>query len=265
MLSEIFKNNPYLRLSLRDLSPGWTFLDREKDTSDIEWSCWKYYVRTSWPYQIFQFIVSEILRQFNMPKIKHWYIFSSIFFVTLTVGVKHLLIILIQPIIFFIIILCGGKRISTWVTSLILLISYNSLKYKYFFWQFLDDGSSQEEKVFLLLFAMAWIELRCISYCLDFIERQEKISRSGDKNDSKIQIFIDMFSYVLYLPLLYLGPIMLYEEYENSFRYKSENLWVRLKRFTVDIMLFVIYAFLLELTFHYIYFNAMHVDMKVCC
>lgn len=187
------------------------------------------------------------------------------FFISFYMGVVQLLMILVQPIIFFTLILCGGKQISTWITSFILLLCYNSLKYKYSFWQFLDDGSSQEEKVFLLLFALAWIELRCISYCLDFIERQDKVVESGEKvhKENVLQIFTNLFSYVLYLPVLYLGPIILYEDFENSFQHKSEKLWTRLKRFSVDIILFSIYSVLMEFAFHFIYFNAMQSNMKV--
>lgn len=182
-------------------------------------------------------------------------------------GFRQLLIVFSQPVIFSAIVFSGGKRISIWVTSILLLGGYNSLKYKYFFWRVLDTGNLQDEEVFVLLYAIAWVELRCISFSLDYIDKLEQRENIKDKENlehiSTWDDLISMFSYVLYLPVLFVGPIILYEEFEKSFHVNNENLLLRLKRFIWDMMIFLMYTFLLELAFHYIYFFALQSQLKV--
>lgn len=225
--------------------------------SDIEWSSWKYFLQTSWVYLIFQFIVSETLRNTFSSFLKCWYIISSIIFVTVFMGHKQMIIILTQPVIYAAILFCGGKKLSIWITSILLLFSYNSLKYKYYFWSILDHEDIQDEEVYLILFSVAWIELRCISFSLDFVERK-------DGKSLKLSDLINMFSYILYLPLLYTGPIILFEEFESSFITKRENLLTRLRNFIYDMFFFQLYSLILDFVFHFIYFFAMQSKMEVC-
>ncbi|CAH1639830.1 unnamed protein product [Spodoptera littoralis] len=71
-----------------------------------------------------------------------------------------------------------------------------------------------------------------------------------------------MFSYTLYLPLLFVGPLILYEEFEKSFLPRSEKLTMRLKCFILEMLRFQIYTILLELAFHFIYFFAMQSQIE---
>ncbi|XP_059050968.1 protein-cysteine N-palmitoyltransferase Rasp isoform X2 [Achroia grisella] len=228
--------------------------------TDVEWSSWKYFIQSSWHYLILQFVVSEILRRTELIALKYWYITSSVIFIVLHMGLKQLLVICAQPIIFVSIIFCGGKKISIWLTGIVLLVSYNSLKYKYFFWYFLDHKELEDEEVYLILFTIAWIELRCISFCIDYIDKKEKINNHNQP--TAVDTIVDMFSYILYLPLLYIGPMILYQDFEKSFCRPKEKLPLRLKNFISDMSLFLFYTFILDLAFHFIYFLAMQNDME---
>lgn len=242
--------------SFNDLQRGWHFTGRLRDVSDIEWSSWKYFFYTSWYFMLCQFLISEILYIICSSFLKYWFILSSTIFVIVYMGYKQMLIIFVQPLMYVLILLCGGRKLSIWISSILLLLSYNSLKYKYYFWNFLDHKDMQDEEVYLILFSVAWIELRCISYSLDFIERKE--------NNLTWPDVVNLFSYVLYLPLLYTGPVILYEEFEKSFTSKRKKIVPRLKRFAIDMAFFQLYTFLLDLAFHYIYFFAMQNNMQVC-
>lgn len=253
---DIVEKEEKVLFSLSDLQPGWSLLSRYKDGSDIEWSSWKYFLQTSWRYLIFQFVISEVIREAYISILKYWYILSSIIFVTIYMGYKQLLIIFAQPVIYALILIFGGKKLSIWITSVILLLSYNSLKYKYYFWSFLDHDDMYDEEVYLILFSVAWIELRCISYSLDYIDNK-------NARLLKFDDIVKMFSYILYLPLLYTGPIILYKEFEKSFTTNREKLKTRIKRFAIDIALFQLYTYVLDLSLHYIYFFAMQNNMEV--
>ncbi|XP_022118889.2 protein-cysteine N-palmitoyltransferase Rasp isoform X1 [Pieris rapae] len=242
--------------SLDDLQPGWKLFSRYKDVSDIEWSSWKYYIKISWFYIIIQFLVSELFRRYSPSFLKQWYILSSLTFVCTCLGWKQMIIILIQPVIYATVICLGGKKISIWLVSIFLLLSYNSLKYKNFFWTFLEHRELQDEEVYLILFCMAWVELRCISFSIDFIENKEK-------NRIKPEDCINFLSYVLYLPVLYMGPIILYEEFERSYKVQNTDIYLRLLRFLPDIFIFLIYSVFLDFSFHFIYFYAIQNDIEL--
>lgn len=262
----MFDNDPGLIYLFRDLKPGWKFIGRYKDFSDIEWMTWKYLFQTSFLYLIIQFIISESIRRTFPKLIKHWYITSSMLYIVLNTGIKSLLLVLIQPIIYYIIILLGGKRILIWILSIILLASFNSLKNKYYFWEFLDYRNIKDEEGYLLLFCLAWVELRCISFSLDYIENAERNVNNGEQKQThklKFDKIIDMMSYVLYLPLLYVGPVMLYENFEKSFTVPSKKLSTRVKTFLIDMILYQIYTFIIDLSLHFVYFYAMATDIEV--
>ncbi|XP_075973585.1 protein-cysteine N-palmitoyltransferase Rasp [Anticarsia gemmatalis] len=263
--TDILENSTNIHHTLRDLNPGWRILSRLKDDSDPEWNTLKYFLRTSWFYLLLQFCVSEIIRRTNISVLKYWYLISSVIFIVNYLGVRQLALIITQPIVFWVVIFAGGKSISVWLTSILFLTGYNSLKYKYYFWHFLDSEYITDEEVFLLLFAVAWVNLRCISFCIDYVESKEKLNSSQDENNVRLSVAehtVNMFSYVLYLPVLLVGPIILYEEYDKSFHVKNESLSLRLKRFMWDMILYAMYSVILEIAFHYIYFLAMQSNIE---
>ncbi|KAH9641788.1 hypothetical protein HF086_003914 [Spodoptera exigua] len=265
--TEILESNPDLHYELRDLIPGWGFLSRFKDEADVEWSTWKYHVQNSWLYMLFQFVISETIRRFNVHLLKYWYILSSIIFITSFMGFKQLVVIFAQPVIFSAIVFSGGGKISIWLTSIFLLALYNSMKYKYFFWYFLDTDHLKDEEVFVILYGIAWVELRCISFCLDYVDRKEKLANQAQEKEklkeaSVFEELINMFSYILYLPLLFVGPLILYEEFEKSFCVRNEKLTMRLKCFILEMLRFQIYTIILELAFHFVYFYAMQSQIE---
>lgn len=173
-------------------------------------------------------------------------------------GWKQLFFIFLQPVLYSGIIFCGGKKAIVWITSILLLASYNTLKFKYFFWYLLDHDDLQDEEVYLLMGCIAWIELRCISFCIDYIDNK------SSKNIPKSQSFLNMLSYVIYLPVLYLGPVILYEEFEKSFNCPLQPLVNRIKQFAFDIALFLFYFFAMELVLHFIHFHVLQERIEVC-
>lgn len=74
------------------------------------------------------------------------------------------------------------------------------------------DGAFQswlgfnDEQHFILTLTMCWIHLRSISHNMDNI----------DKQLSGINRFIQRLAYCLYLPTLFLGPLILYHEFVES-------------------------------------------------
>lgn len=254
---DIVKANREYIIHLKDLQPGWKILNRLKDVSDTEWISYKYYFHRSWSYLLIQFVVTELIRRYKSSLIKPWYIISSVIYVTFYMSLKQLVFIFLQPVLYSTIIFCGGKKATVWITSILLLGSYNTLKFKYFFWYILDSEDLQEEEVYLLMGCIAWIELRCISFCIDYIDNKDS------HNISKSQCLLNMLSYVIYLPVLYSGPVILYKDFEKSFTSPPQPLWDRIKIFVFNISLFLFYFFAMELALHFIHFHALQERIEV--
>lgn len=214
---------------------------------------------------MFQFLMSEMIRVINKSYLKYWYIISSVIFITSYMGVKQMIIITVQPVLYLTILFSGGGKGSVWLISGGLLASYNTFKYKHYFWYLFKD-TLYDEEVYLILVCIAWIELRCISFCIEYIERKEKLqtSKAVELNDPPVmETIINMLSYIFYLPLLYTGPVILYEDFERSFQVQSDNITTRLRRFIWDMALFLLYTLILDLAFHYVYFYAMQNEIEV--
>jgi protein-cysteine N-palmitoyltransferase HHAT len=113
---------------------------------------------------------------------------------------------------------------------------------------YLNYMDLSDDDFYLMLISVSWIQLRCISYCLEIIRSRAEIQ------------FIDLLSYCFYLPLLFLGPVILYDDFDKGFtrndNKKFSNLFVNLARY------FGWFLFL-EISLHFFYFNAMQYQAEV--
>ena len=98
--------------------------------------------------------------------------------------------------------------------------------------------------------------MRVQSYCLD------KLS-SADIGPSVLD-FVMMLGYCFYFPLLFLGPLVLYQEFESGVL-KSYAPWTlqRVKTFLLNILRYLWWILFLELFLHYIYIGALQKKVQV--
>lgn len=269
-ISELLEDFPEDKWSY--LEPGWEYLAKYRDVSDIQWRSWKFLFQILWCYLIFQFFISEMIRVIHKSHLylKYWYIVSSVIFVVSFMGVKHMIIITVHPFIFLLIIFFGGGKRSIWLISSVLIGVFNlyTRTYKNNVWDFFKY--SREEEANLILVCVAWTELRCVSFCVDYIDRKEKLKATKDAKDdvdvnniSTWETIINMLSYIFYLPLLYTGSIILHDVFERSFKVQKYDVTTRLRRFFWDTSLFLLYSFILDLAHHYIYFRGMQYEIEV--
>lgn len=180
---------------------------------------------------------------------------------------KHLIFITAEPLFYALIIFSGGGRVCLWMLNVFLLITYNTFKYKEWVWTFFDDGTLElDEEVYMLIFAIGWVQLRCISFCFDYVNKKEKnaVETSIKLQQPFYDDLIKLFSYVLYLPVIHTGPLILYSEFEKSLKTRNE-LKPRIRSFILNFALLWIYRLLLDLAMHYIYFLAMQEQIEVWC
>jgi D-alanyl-lipoteichoic acid acyltransferase DltB (MBOAT superfamily) len=108
----------------------------------------------------------------------------------------------------------------------------------------------------MLIISSAWIYMRGQSYCLD------KLS-SVDTGPSVTDLVM-MLGYCFYFPMLFVGPVVLYQEFEAGVL-KPYAPWTlqRIKTFVLNILRYVWWMLFLELFLHYIYIGALQKELQV--
>lgn len=141
-----------------------------------------------------------------MQILSSWYIVSSIIFLWHYVGFMGVLLALIQPCVDRLLISFGSK-ILAWIVHLaIISIIYYEKTYGFVFENWLGI---EEEKYYMLTIALCWIQLRSISSCLDCITHDEEPKTLA----GFVRSFLKTTAYCLYLPTLFLGPVILYKDF----------------------------------------------------
>ena len=123
-------------------------------------------------------------------------------------------------------------------------------------WFFQNFLSISYEYQYMLMISSAWIYMRVQSYCLD------KLS-SADTGPS-VSDFVMMLGYCFYFPLLFLGPLVLYQEFEVAVL-KPYAPWTvqRVKIFLLNILRYLWWMLFLELFLHYVYIGALQKEVQV--
>lgn len=102
---------------------------------------------------------------------------------------------------------------------------------------------------YLLILAVHWIILRCTSYYIDLI-------------DSKKQhVFLQTLAYCLYLPLLFFGPFVSFDDFKRN--YSSHNSPNATTELLKNIVRFGFWFLFLEFVLHFVYVNAVGFQPQV--
>lgn len=130
------------------------------------------------------------------------------------------LLALIQPCVDRLLIAFRSKIFAWLIHLVILTLIYYEKTYGFIFENLLGI---EEEKYYMLTIALCWIQLRSISCCLDCINVDEKEGEEDGvvvaKNLSGFtKCFLKTTAYCLYLPTLFLGPVILYKDFLEGVR-----------------------------------------------
>lgn len=135
------------------------------------------------------------------------------------------------------------KKSLTWFTGLLCLGLINYLKS-------FEDGNNTFYSFYKVLMAICWINLRCISYCLE--------------HGNKERCFIDLLSYCFYLPTLLLGPFILCVDFKKTQEKIHLKLAKRTQRLCIDLFRYIFWLLFIEFSLHYVYINALSFQVEVC-
>ncbi|XP_071579106.1 protein-cysteine N-palmitoyltransferase HHAT isoform X4 [Temnothorax nylanderi] len=258
-----------------DFDSGWIWVGKKRDISDQEWLVWLTLVNRLIPYIFIHHFISQIIKvNSNNMILCYWYILSSIIFLYHYLGTLSMLCAVLQPSFLHILTHICSKN-TAWIIHILYLFVIHILK--------IPNGTFQswlgitDEKHYILTLLMCWIHLRSISHNMDSIDDQ--FSNSNN--------FIQKLAYCLYLPTLFLGPLILYHEFVESvcmsnyiiYHKESRNSIIdfifqinhpheywnyqRLLTFILNLVRYMFWLYVTELLLHFIYINAIQYHSQV--
>lgn len=228
-----------------DFDVGWSWIGNKRDVSDQEWRVWLALVNKLIPCIFIHHLVSQIIKVFHDNVILCcWYILSSTAFLYYYIGLLGALCAVLQPSLLYIITYTCSKTIA-WLIHVSFLFVIHVLK--------IPDGTFQnwlgfdDEQHYILTLTMCWIHLRSISHNMDSINDQSLNSNS----------FVKKLAYCLYLPTLFLGPLILYHEFMDSINKPHQYWnWQKLQIFALNLIRYMFWLYFTEFLLHFIYVNA---------
>ncbi|XP_047349110.1 protein-cysteine N-palmitoyltransferase HHAT isoform X1 [Vespa velutina] len=240
-----------------DFVPGWSWIGKKQDVSDQEWRTWIPLMITLMPWIFIHHLVSQIVKNvFNKVLLCCWYTLVSISFLCYYIGTVGMFCILAQSSVLYLLNYINNKKIIWLIHVLFLFIIHIFKMPDGIFYQWLQYNDNEH---YLLMLAMCWIQLRSISQNMDNFKIQYDRDYTYFFND-----YLQTLAYCLYLPTLFLGPLILYHEFFNSLN-KSPSRWSFMKMQTIIINLirYTFWLYFTEFSLHFIYVNVLQYHPQI--
>lgn len=244
--------------SYNDFSPGWTFLHRRKDSADIEWQTILYLLTQITSWCLMHAFLSEIISKTKFYNYKQTQIFQITF--TLIYLIVHmpivlLLMIILQPVVFRLFYTLQNTALM-WICWLSCLAIITMLKFVDLS-EYLDGYIEMD--VYLTITCLFWMNLKCFSYFMDKFKQNQEETLTKDDLSSKSVDNLEYFAYCLYLPTLFGGPFVCFNDYvhcaqDGHLKHSFLTKLTKLGKNLVRIGFWVVFT---EFALHFIYVNPM--------
>ncbi|XP_034237893.1 protein-cysteine N-palmitoyltransferase HHAT [Thrips palmi] len=236
------------QMGVEELTPGWSFVGRKKDISDYEWRMWLPFLWELAPWFLLHITIAEILRWYKSKELlRLWYVMITSLFMVHYCGWISWAAVISAPIILFS-ISRKNRPLLCWTTSIILLLCLSTF----------HISALSEEQQMALYVCFAWVQLRCMSFCLDWINSKPWSNAPLSQDDHSPQ-WLRLLSYTCYLPLMFLGPFVPYLDFENGINADTtscQSLKRRILKLVLNSSRFLGWMAITEYCLHFIYCNA---------
>ena len=230
----------------------------EADYSDWEWKVFSANLAYSIPWIAFHFLTSQILRLISKDMIPIFNVLLSAIYLEQIIGTKPLLWMMCQIFVFFAIHLLASP-VLVWIVAILFLFAdkewIGPLNDANEF--FLQDVTEEEHYIYTV--AWAWLNLRCISFCLDRIRMKACLL-----SKLKIYNFIQILAYCFYIPVNISGPIILFRDFHQGFNKEYEK-WSlnRMINFAMQVFRFSFWLLFGHAIIHFFYFSSIAYNMDI--
>lgn len=240
-------------------------MGRKQDNADHEWQLLVFVIKRLLPWLLVHIVASDLIRTFAISHevlklhrsslfmtlfsflcfkiIQVWYVVWSLLFVAIEFNLKSVAFLSGQPLLFHFLATRSSlrnKEVAVWVLNLLLILGMNVLK---------TSANTLEHSA--ILSAAYWISLRCLYYHV------RKIRSSKRSEDAQLvgSHFLDCFSYCLYLPALFLGPFMVYEDFQVALTSSRLGIASRLAELVAKLTRVALWFAFAGYALHYFYVN----------
>ncbi|RZF43068.1 hypothetical protein LSTR_LSTR001246 [Laodelphax striatellus] len=245
----VYEAGKYFEFSdyAEDFEDGWIW-NLKKDCADYEWQTWLKLLKNIYPWFLVHLVASEITRWTFLEAVPICNFVTTVLVILNILGPEICLIFIGQVCLYYL-ALQIRSTVVIWILSVLLLYTIYGFKYglSYLLVSIgLPDYTLYNNTAVL----SAWILLKCISFCLDHINAKKSTENNFD-------VFITLLGYTFYLPLFFLGPFMMYEDYEKGVRLPFQK-WgrQRLRNLVFNILRYTFWMIVLDIFLHFFYIHA---------
>ncbi|XP_061402241.1 protein-cysteine N-palmitoyltransferase Rasp [Musca vetustissima] len=248
--SLINSRHKILAIAQYEFPQGWTFLNSRKDDTNDEFYAFTEYIKQYWPWYIFHFTISTIIRRSN-PR---W---QSIGFVVVTCIIlsctmKLISIALIcSLVISYYLVAQKHSKVYVWLLSLLWMVVMIFMKSN----KILRENMGYMEFHYVMV-TLCWCILRGCSYGLQLA----KCIANREPDIERKYSFVNFLGYSFYFPCFTLGPFMGYHRYTPSDEIACEKFTFKL--FLWHIARVAFWWLVLEIAIHYVYVHYMALDIE---
>ncbi|XP_018327825.1 protein-cysteine N-palmitoyltransferase Rasp isoform X2 [Agrilus planipennis] len=227
------------------------YLTIKRDATDYEWETMTLLIYISLPWIGAHILISEFLREKCEKVLPYWQSIIGLSFLTYMTTLQGSFLVASQLILFEL-ISKFGTIILIWTTCLGYLAAICFFKTfdQTFGYQYLRINEWQH---FLLILSLCWMNLRCISFYIETI----KCKKNNESN------LLRIFSYCFYLPNLFCGPFVHYEEMLQSHNKSTVNLRTRLLILAKDLLRVAWWCLFTHLSLYFLYASAFSLNPKL--
>ncbi|XP_066588510.1 protein-cysteine N-palmitoyltransferase Rasp [Prorops nasuta] len=251
LINTYFDN--YLDL-YNDFIIGWSWIGRKRDVSDEEWKIWIPLMINLIPWICIHLLIGQLLKRFfNIKLLYYWNIFISLGFLCFYIGVHSAVCIFLQPCLLFFLTIRHNKLVK-WLIFTSYLFILHFLKIQGGIFQQWLNLSNEEHHI--LTIAMCWVHLRSISYAMDI--STDYVLHINQLPSLKKNDLLSKIAYSLYLPTLFLGPLILYNEFVSSMNKPFKYFTLKdLMCFVTNVLRYAFWGYFTEFCMHFLYFNVL--------
>ena len=195
--------------------------------SDYDWITFSGNILYSLPWLVLHFLGSQVLKLYNQEvksvslsdimstfsllfhfqMLPLFYTLLSSLYIFKILGSSGLVFLGIQPLIMYIVHLSKSSFL-VYAVSLGTIFAQETDFFGLI--SFLPSHTEDYNTFTLGTAAFMWINLRCLSFCLD------RLWEDVDTSDSSLHALLEMYSYCFYMPVAFGGPIIIFQKFKEG-------------------------------------------------
>lgn len=222
-----------------------------KDVSDYEWTSWMPFMfKKLLPWITAHVLVTEFVRWNYLKAVPLSHILVTSLFILYNFNLLSLILFVSQVLVYFV-ILRLRSILLIWIFGIpFLLLSGFAVQELNGILKLPDDLH------ILLIVTGSWLHLRCKSFSLDHL--------NATQNSPGISDLIDLFGYCFYLPLFFMGPVILYNDFKKPMHSPFEN-WTQKRTLAciLNLLRYFFWFIVTDITLYFLYAHALQYHMNV--